>query len=233
MINRQIKTIAFDADDTLWDNEIFFRNSEKEFCNLMNEYADENEIKSALYNIEINNIPIFGYGVKSFIMSMIECIGILSNKTAPYKFIEAAIEIGKRQLSEPITLLPNVANTLNQLHHHNKYSLVIATKGDLIEQKRKITLSGLSKYFDYVEIMSNKSTQDYQSLLTKIDCKPENFMMIGNSLKSDVLPIIQLGGYGVHIPYHTTWLHEEADSINHPCLYELSSINDLYTIINF
>jgi len=204
---KDITTIAFDADDTLWVNEPYFKVAEKEFCDMLSSYMPAEEISKELFSIEMQNLNLYGYGIKSFMLSMIETIGKVTNNKASIELVNKAITLGKEQLKKPVELLEGVEEVLKALQ--GKYRLIVATKGDLLDQERKVALSGLKDYFQHVEIMSNKKKEDYLKLLSKIDCPAENFLMLGNSLKSDVLPLIEIGAKAIHIPFHTTWAHEE------------------------
>jgi putative hydrolase of the HAD superfamily len=223
-------TIAFDADDTLWDNEIFFRQSEREFCKLINEFSPElteQKIMPILFDTEVGNLSIYGFGVKSFILSAIETAGKLLNENVPYSIVKRITEIGRQQLMQPITLLADVQTTLDKLKAEGKYRIVLATKGDLLDQESKIERSGLTKYFDHTIIMSDKQNDDYIKMLKDLNCKPEKLIMVGNSFKSDILPVVKLGGYGIYIPYHTTWAHEVIDTIKHPRIVEIERMKEL------
>lgn len=223
-------TIAFDADDTLWDNEIFFRQSEREFCKLINEYApewNERNIMPILFDIEVGNLSIYGFGVKSFVLSAIETAGKLLQNDVPYSIVKRITEIGREQLMQPITLLADVETTLAELKSERKYRLVLATKGDLLDQESKIKRSGLAKYFDRTIVMSDKQNEDYVKMMKDLNCRPEKLIMVGNSFKSDILPVAKLGGYGIYIPYHTTWAHEVVDTIEHPHIVEIERMGEL------
>lgn len=204
-----IKVIAFDADDTLFVNEPYFQETEEKFCGLMNDYLSKQGISQELFKVEIDNLPLYGYGIKGYILSMIEAAMKISNKTISVKVVEKIIEYGKELLQRPIELLDGVEQTLESLHE--KYKLVVATKGDLLDQRRKLHNSGLGHYFHHIEVMSDKKEKDYNDLLGRLEIQPEEFFMIGNSLKSDVLPVLNIGGHAVHIPFHTTWAHEKID----------------------
>lgn len=228
-------TIAFDADDTLWDNEIFFRQSEREFCKLINEFAPEltdKQIMPILFDTEVSNLSIYGFGVKSFVLSAIETAGKLLKNDVPYSIIKRITEIGREQLMQPITLLTDVEATLTELQSEGKYRLILATKGDLLDQESKIKRSGLAKYFNHIVIMSDKQDDDYRKMLKDLNCKAEKTIMIGNSFKSDILPLVKLGGYGIYIPYHTTWAHEVIDTIKHPRIVEIKRIGELKKALN-
>ena len=204
-----IKVIAFDADDTLFVNEPYFQETEEKFCGLMNDYLSKQGISQELFKVEIDNLPLYGYGIKGYILSMIEAAMKISNKTISIQVVDKILEYGKELLQRPIELLDGVEETLQALH--GKYKLVVATKGDLLDQRRKLHNSGLGHYFHHIEVMSDKQEKDYHDLLARLEIKPEEFFMIGNSLKSDVLPVLGIGGHAVHIPFHTTWAHEKID----------------------
>jgi putative hydrolase of the HAD superfamily len=221
-----LQVIAFDADDTLWVNEPYFRETEDKFCALLEAYLPHHSVAKALFATEIANLPLYGYGVKGFMLSMIETALRVSEHTIPLTVIEQCLALGKELLAKPIELLDGVEDVLKTLT--GKYKLVVATKGDLLDQERKLKKSGLEHYFHHIEIMSEKAETDYQKLLQHLDITPASFMMIGNSLKSDILPVLQLGGHAVHIPYHTTWAHETINhTVQHENFVELSSIRDL------
>ena len=223
-------TIAFDADDTLWDNEIFFRESERQFCKLINSHnpnLTEKEIMPVLFDNEVGNLSIYGFGVKSFVLSAIETAGKLLNNDVPYSIISSIVQIGRNQLMQPITLLADVEDTLKRLKESGKYRLVVATKGDLLDQESKIKRSGLEQYFERSIIMSDKREDDYLKMIKSLNCKPEKLVMIGNSFKSDILPVVNLGGRGIYIPYHTTWAHEIVDTIEHERIVEIKRLGDL------
>jgi putative hydrolase of the HAD superfamily len=204
-----LKVIAFDADDTLWINEPYFQETEAKFCALLEDYLPHHTIAKELFKTEIQNLPLYGYGIKGFILSMIETAMRVSNNTLNIAILEKAIAFGKELLEKPIELLDGVEDVLKALK--GKYRLVVATKGDLLDQERKLKKSGLEHYFHHIEIMSDKQESDYLKLIKRLDIQPAEFLMIGNSLKSDILPVLALGGHGVHIPYHTTWAHEQVE----------------------
>jgi putative hydrolase of the HAD superfamily len=209
----KIKVVAFDADDTLWVNEPYFREAEHEVARLLSSFETENKIAQELYKIEIENLPYYGYGVKGFIISMIELAVKLSNYTVDPIIIEKIIAIGKDMLSKPIELLDGVKETLEALT--GDYKLIVATKGDLLDQERKLKKSGLLDYFHHVEVMSDKKESDYLKIVKHLDINPSELLMVGNSLKSDILPLTQIGAKAIHIPYHTTWEHEKVCESKH------------------
>lgn len=203
------KVIAFDADDTLFVNETYFLETEEKFCALMSDYLSHQGISQELFRIEIANLKIYGYGIKAYILSMIEAAITISDNTIPVEVVAKIIEYGKELLDKPIVLLDGVEETLAALY--GKYKLVVATKGDLLDQRRKLHNSGLGKYFHHIEVMSDKQEQDYLDLIKRLEIQPTEFYMIGNSLKSDVLPVLAIGGHATHVPFHTTWAHEKID----------------------
>ncbi len=225
-----IKVIAFDADDTLWVNEPYFRNAEKEFCELLKDFISEEECNQLLYKIEMQNLPLYGYGIKPFALSLIEAAITISNKQIPIETVSKLIEIGKGMLNMPIELIDGIEETLEQLS--KKYRLVMGTKGDLLDQERKLIKSGLEKYFHHIEVMSDKQPKNYQKLITHLDIAPGQFLMVGNSLKSDILPVLEIGSYAIHIPFHTTWEHEKVtEEVKHPNFKELELASELIDLL--
>ncbi len=208
---KNIKTIAFDADDTLWVNEPYFRAAEKQFYDLMGAYLPKDSSPNALFQAQIKNLPIYGYGIKSFTLSMIEAAIAITHKTIPLTAIVQMLDIGKEMLEAPVELLDSVETVLTALQ--GKYRLVLATKGDLLDQERKLEKSGLADYFHHIEIMSEKKQPNYKKLIQHLDISPNEFLMIGNSIKSDVLPVLELGGHAFHVPFHTTWAYEQVETI--------------------
>jgi len=204
---QNIKVIGFDADDTLWVNETYFREAEKSFANLLSKYETPNKIDQELFRMEIDNLSLYGYGVKAFTLSMVESALELSNHNISTKTIEAILNIGKDMLNKPVELLEGVEEVLKALS--KKYRLILATKGDLLDQERKLEKSGLTDYFHHIEVLSDKKEANYSKLLDHLDINPSEFLMIGNSLKSDVLPLVNIKANAIHVPFHTTWAHEE------------------------
>ena len=205
-----IKVIGFDADDTLWVNETYFREAELEFSKLLSQYETANKIDQELFKKEMQNLPLYGYGVKGFILSMVEMALELSNYNVSNETIKDILNIGKNMINKPVELLEGVEETLKTLS--KDYRLILVTKGDLLDQERKLEKSGLTDYFHHIEVLSDKQEANYSNLLNHLDIKPSEFLMIGNSLKSDILPIINIKAKAIHVPFHTTWLHEQVDS---------------------
>ena len=223
-----IKVIAFDADDTLWINEPYFQETEKKFCELLEDYLPQHTVEKELLKTEMQNLALYGYGIKAFMLSMIETALNVSDKTAGMEVIEKTIQYGKDLLAKPIELLDGVEDVLKALQPH--YRLVVATKGDLLDQERKLKNSGIAHYFHHIEIMSDKQQADYQKLIKHLDITPSEFAMIGNSLKSDVLPVLEIGGHGFHVPYHVTWAHEKVEHhVQHGNFKELKHLKEILT----
>lgn len=221
-----VKVVAFDADDTLWVNEPYFQETEKKFCALLEDYLPQHTLSQELFKTEIDNLSLYGYGVKGFMLSMVETALRVSSKTLNVDIIEKTINLGKELLDKPIELLEGIEDVLKALSSH--YRLVVATKGDLLDQERKLKKSGLSHYFHHIEIMSDKQEADYHKLIRHLDIKPDEFLMIGNSIKSDVLPVLAIGGEAIHVPYHITWAHEHVEhNIDHPGFRQIQGIREI------
>ena len=223
---KAIKVIAFDADDTLWVNEPLFQKAEHKFCELLEDYLPQHTVNRELLATEIANLPLYGYGVKSFMLSMIETAVKVSNGTIGVSAMDKIILIGKELLQEPVQLIAHVEDVLRALF--GKYRLVMATKGDLLDQERKLRKSGLEKYFHHTEIVSEKKESEYERIIQHLDIEPNEFLMIGNSLKSDIIPVLNIGGHGFHVPYHTTWEYERVETnIEHPNFRQLKDIREV------
>ena len=199
--------IAFDADDTLWPNQPHFDHVEAQLLQILAPYADTGAINARLYEVQRANMQLFGYGAKSFMLSMIETTIQLSGGAVVGGEIQRILDLGKDLLRFAIEPLPDVVDVLTELKQRG-HQLIILTKGDLFDQESKIARSGLGDFFDYVEIVSEKNEPTYRRLFARIGATPENFVMIGNSLKSDVLPVAKLGFRAIHVPYHANWIHE-------------------------
>ena len=229
-----VSVIGFDADDTLWVNETYFREVEDKFAKILEDYEVNDQAVQELFKVEIRNLGRYGYGVKGFILSMIECALDLSNHTLPQTSISEIINLGKEMIEYPIELLPDVVDVISRLK--DEYRLIVVTKGDLLDQERKLQRSEIAHYFHHVEIVHEKEEANYSRLLRQQDIDPKEFLMVGNSLKSDVLPVVGIGAQAVHIPFHTTWQHEEAESQSqeNADYLTLSSIADLpgYLLVN-
>jgi len=230
MMNK-IKVIGFDADDTLWVNEPYFRDAEIKLADLLKPYAPDTDIIAELFRTEMKNLELYGYGAKAFTLSLIETAVRLSGDLVPASIINEIIEMGRGLMTIPIELIDSVDAVLPLLQPH--YKLIVVTKGDLLDQERKLRKSGLLPYFHHIEIVSDKQESDYQKLIDKQGILPEEFMMVGNSVKSDILPVIAIGGIGVHVPFHTTWQHEMVNETPKAHFYEISALSQLPDILSF
>ncbi len=219
--------IAFDADDTLWHNELLYERTQTRLTELLSDYAAEETVIQQLYQTEMQNLEYYGYGIKSFTLSMIEMAVEISQGTISGSQVEQIIGFAKEMLTSEVQLLDHVAETVEALSR--SYKLMVLTKGDLRDQQWKLSHSGLGDYFHYVEIVSDKGEQTYTALLKKYGITPRRFLMVGNSLRSDVLPVVAIGGQAVHVPYHLTWQHEIVDSvaIEQNGYYELEHLGQL------
>lgn len=223
--------IAFDADDTLWHAESLYVDVQGKFKELLAPYHAPEWVEARLYETEMRNLKDFGYGIKAFTLSMIETAIELTEGRISGREIQQIIQLAKQMVSTDIHLLPHVANTITTLSDH--YPLMILTKGDLLDQEAKISKSGLRPFFRHIEIVSHKTRATYETILHRYDVSPERFLMVGNSLPSDIWPVLELGGHGVHIPYHITWAHEAAapPPPDHPRFHQLDHLGLLPALI--
>ena len=212
MSNIALSAIGFDADDTLWHNEDHFAATEEAFADLVAPWASAELASETLLATEIHNLELFGYGVKSFTLSMIEAAMELSRGEISSADLVMLLERGKEMLARPAEIISGVHDVLEQLS--GSHRLVVITKGDLHHQERKVLASGVSHHFDAVEIVSEKDPQTYARILHRYGIDPHRFLMVGNSFKSDIAPPLTLGSYGAHIPYTFTWAHEQAPASN-------------------
>jgi putative hydrolase of the HAD superfamily len=220
-----ITTVGLDADDTLWHNETIFRLTQARFLELLTDH-DNDAIAVRLAEVERRNLRLYGYGVKGFTLSMIETAMELCDGDPPPRALREILAAGREMLAHPVETLPGVAETLASLA--DRYRLVLITKGDLMDQERKLAASGLGELFSGVEIVSEKDRTTYDRAFTRHGTGPEQAVMTGNSMKSDVLPALEAGAFAVHIPYHVTWAHELADAPEgHDRFGALDSIADL------
>ena len=205
-----ITAIGFDADDTLWQNETFFRMTEQRFTELLAGHGEHHVISAKLLEAERRNLKFYGFGVKGFTLSMIETAVEVTNGAVSAGVIAEILSFGRQMLQNPVETLPHVHETLDQLA--GQYRIILITKGDLFDQERKLAQSGLGDYFDAVEIVSDKTPRTYERIFSRHADGPSNALMVGNSLKSDVVPVIAAGGWGVHVPHELTWVLEHEDA---------------------
>ncbi|KAA3656584.1 MAG: HAD family hydrolase [Chloroflexi bacterium] len=224
---KSIKMIAFDADDTLWMNQLFYDEFEAAFTELLSQYFAKDEVSARLLATENRNVKIFGYGAKSFMLSMIETAVTLSHGTIPPQNIQQIIDLGKAMLTRPIQLLDGVQSVLESLE--TKYPLMVLTKGDLMDQQSKLARSGLGRFFQHVEVVSDKKPATYRHILHRYGLQPDQFVMIGNSLRSDILPVLDINAHAIHIPYQFTWAHEQVaeSELNGKQFLQLDSIHQV------
>ncbi|MGD9093533.1 MAG: HAD family hydrolase [Anaerolineales bacterium] len=200
--------IGFDADDTLWDNEVIYHRMKVRFGEILSQHGEPDAIREELDRIEVANIKYYGFGIKSYALSMIETAIDLSNKKINYEEMQALIAGVKEMMATDVELVDQVSDVLRLLS--TDYDLLLITKGDTFEQERKITRSGLEEFFRYVEIVGEKTEEQYLRILEKFSYQPNQFLMVGNSLRSDILPVLRIGGSAIYIPNEHTWFHENA-----------------------
>lgn len=226
-----LQLIAFDADDTLWDCQGHFDAVEKEYCKLLAQYGDASDVSKALFKIETANMPILGYGSKAFTISLIENAIKMSKGTVSDETLLKIINLGKTLLQLPATPLPGVAETLRSLRSKGSYRMVVFTKGDNLDQENKFHRSGLQPYFDDIVVVSDKTKREYQRLCSLFDTSIEKMCMVGNSYKSDIKPVLDLGGYAIHIPYHLMWKFEETEEAEHPHMRKIERFEQLADLL--
>lgn len=204
-----ITTIGFDADDTLWHNEMFFRLTQDRFAQLIAPFCDGEDVDALLLAAERRNLGMYGYGIKGFTLSMVETAIAASQGRVPARVIAEILAAGRDMLAHPIDLLPHAHQAVQAMSH--RFAVILITKGDLLDQERKLAQSGLGEMFHGVEIVSEKTPQTYAAIAQRHGAQIGHMMMVGNSMKSDVLPMIAAGGWGVHVPHTQTWALELAD----------------------
>ena len=221
-------TIAFDADDTLWHNEKFFQLSQERFAALLADYVDPRDLRARLLEAERRNLKFYGYGIKGFTLSMVETALEVTKSRVPGEVITALLDMGREMLAHPIDLLPDVAEVITALS--GQTTIILITKGDLLDQERKLAQSGLGDHFSDVEIVSEKNAVVYQRIFSRYDTP--RFMMVGNSLKSDVIPALEAGAFGVYVPHDLTWELEHAEEpIQHNRYHRLDRLGQLPDLI--
>ena len=229
LTDHEIEVIGFDADDTLWKNEDLFFEAQNEIKDILKQ--NTNNFDKELLKTEKSNLDFYGYGIKGFILSIIETSAKNPHEELKIESINQIIKLGKKMLNAPVDLIEDVEKVLSILS--KKYKLVLITKGDLLDQERKIKKSKLEKYFKYKKIVSEKNKRTYQNILDDLMIEPQNFLMVGNSFKSDVLPVLEIGGNGIHIPYKILWEHENIQTKEYSKRYiKLDKISELSSLIN-
>lgn len=230
---KNIRAIAFDADDTLWALQNYFEDVEHEYCQLLAEYGKEKEISAALFETESKNMPDLGYGCKAFTISLVENAVKVSHGKVEANVIAQIVDLGKSLLHLDAKPLEGVEQTLARIREEKngagerKYRLAVFTKGELMDQENKLWRSGLQRYFDVVNIVSDKKPEAYRHLCKDLEVEPEELLMVGNSFKSDIAPALSIGCSAIHIPFHTTWAHEKVEEFEHPKLRRISRFDEL------
>jgi putative hydrolase of the HAD superfamily len=227
---QHITVIGFDADDTLWSTENFFYEAEERFLRVVAEFGEYEWLKRIMFDVILENLSDYGYGAKSFTLSLIDAALRIGGDNVRAEHIREICDIGRGLVRLPIELLPGVADTLEKLQH--RYRLIVVTKGDILDQQRKLDKSGLANYFQHVEVLIKKTPDDYRQLVTYLGIKPEQLLMVGNSVKSDILPALEIGGYGIYVPFPVMWEHEIASPpYGHPRFNEVSNITGILRLL--
>lgn len=224
---KEVKTIAFDADDTLWNNETLFREAERKWAEVMKDYGSLEELSAILYKREAENMEALGFGAKPYLISVLETSVALAGDKLTGPMVGKIIAAGREIIDNPATPYEGVKEALEAIKTKKKYRMVMLTKGDLLDQEHKIARSGLGPLFDRIVITSNKSKKEYQDLCKEEGIAMEEFLMVGNSFKSDIAPVLELGGWGAYIPSHVIWVHEVVEEYPHPRLLKLASLSEL------
>lgn len=226
----RLTLVAFDADDTLWHNERLFHLTHDRFADLLAEHAGKDHLMERLVEAERRNLGHYGYGVKGFVLSMIETALDVTGDSVPPRVIRELIQAGREMLEHPIELLPHAREAVAALSE--RFTLALVTKGDLLDQERKLAQSGLGELFDAVEIVSEKTPETYRGIFASLGHEPGQAMMVGNSMKSDVVPAIRAGAWGVHVPHELTWALEHDDAPEgHPRFAELQHLGELAELV--
>lgn len=228
-LQRKFDTIFFDADDTLWENERYFRNAEKKFIELLADYTTPEGVQDLLWLKQEENIPLFGYGSKTYMIGMTDAAIELCGGVLPDNIYYGIKKIITDLAYHELEIIEGVKETLEALQGH--YKLVVATKGDLPEQMAKFRKSGLAHYFHHCEVMENKDEQNYLELAIKNGIKPEDMLMIGNSIKSDIAPVVNIGGWAINTPHEVVWVHEMMDMPDSDRIIIVKKITDILKIL--
>ena len=230
-MNQTIRMVGFDADDTLWKSEDYYREAEAEFRRIVGEHVDLDDVGARLYAVEKRNLALFGYGVKGMTLSMVEAAIDITEGRIPASDIHRIVSMAKDLLRHPVELLPGVADAVEAVA--SRHDIVLITTGDLFHQEAKVRESGLSRWFQRIEIVSEKDAPTYARLLKEFGVAPSEFVMIGNSLRSDIAPLLELGAWGIHMPYHVTWAHEAEADVDgaHPRLRVVHAASELPDLV--
>lgn len=226
-----IRLLAFDADDTLWDCQSHFIAVEEEYCKILSPYGDTEHISAQLFKTETRNMPELGYGSKAFTLSLVENAVNVSDGRVDAHTLLRIQQLGRSLLNIPATPLPGVEETLKAIRQTGKYKMVVFTKGEILDQENKLIRSGLWDYFDRVEVVSDKTPRQYRELCATFGIGIDELLMVGNSFKSDIEPVLRLGGFAVHIPFKVTWEHERTEEFDHHHLWRIDDIRQLPGIL--
>ena len=227
-----IKVIAFDADDTLWDCQSWFDEAERRCCELLSPWATTREVSEGLVQTERKNLSLTGYGTKAFTLSLVENAVRVSRGQITGDVVMELLMLGQQLLQFPTTPLPEVEDTLQELSRLRHYRLVVFTKGELMDQEGKLRRSGLEKYFSHVETVSDKTEQEYRQLCENLGVAPEETLIVGNSFRSDIAPALTAGAWAVHIPYHVVWELEKSEEFAHERLHKISRFSELLDLLH-
>ena len=228
---KNIKVVAFDADDTLWDCQSWFDEVEHKCCELLKPWATAREVSEGLFATERKNLSLTGYGTKAFTLSLIENAVRVSHQQLTGDVVMQLIELGRELLLFPTTPLPEVQETLEQLSQSRRFQLVVFTKGELLDQENKLKRSGLEQYFSHMETVSNKTEKEYRQLCENLGVAPEQTLMVGNSFRSDIAPALSAGAYAIHIPYHVVWELEKSEEYPHERLVKIEYFGEILNIL--
>lgn len=223
--------VALDADDTLWHNEPLFTSRREQFCSLLARYEPTGLPEDQLYEVEMRNLRHFGYGVKGFVLSMIETAIEMTGGRIESRDVQQIIDWGREMVSGPIELLDGVAEAIEALAR--EYPIILVTKGDLLDQETKLARSGLGQMFNGIEIVSDKTSDIYRKVMKRYEVPPDRFVMVGNSLRSDILPVVQTGGHAVYVPYSMSWVHERVspEALINVRFHEIAHIRELPIVL--
>ncbi|MBQ9185534.1 MAG: HAD family hydrolase [Bacteroidales bacterium] len=226
-----VSVLAFDADDTLWNNETLFREAERKWAAVMSDYGTLEELSDKLYETEAANMKELGFGAKPYLISVLETSVALAGDALTGSMVGEIIAAGREIMRNPATPLPGVRETLEAIRALRRYRMVLLTKGDLLDQEHKLERSGLAGCFDRVMITSDKSCKEYLQLCELEGIGPGSLAMVGNSFKSDIAPVLELGGWGIHIPSSVMWVHEKTEEFEHPQLIRIKVFSDLLSYV--
>lgn len=227
----KIRVLAFDADDTLWESEPLYREAERQWAGILKDYGTLEELSAALYAVEVANMEDYGYGAKAFTLSLLETSARVTGGALTAGQMVEILAIGRHLLHNPAEPMPGVRRTLEALRASGRYRMVMLTKGDLLDQEHKAERSGLAPFFDRICVVADKTEREYRNLMAEYGIGPEAFLMVGNSFKSDIKPVLELGGWGIYVPFHITWELEKTEEFDHDRLARAGRFEDILTLL--